>query len=161
MKNKYTIVDGVAYVSDAKGNQFMVDADDIDRIKICSWYRENRKGYFLGTISGKHVRLHRFLLGEPDGLVDHINRNKSDNRKQNLRVCTVTESNWNRGVQKSNKIGIKGVALCSSRHGAKRYRAQINVDGKRIRLGWFDNVEEAQAVYEEAAKKYFGEFAPT
>lgn len=160
MKNSYYIKNNVAYVLDSKGNTFIVDADDLERIKICTWCKDNAKGYVMGTIKRKRVPLHRFLLGYPDGIVDHINRNTCDNRRKNLRVCNITESNWNRGVQRSNRVGIKGVALCLSRDRKKKYRAQINVNGKRIRLGWFMTAEEAAIAYKEAERKYYGEFAP-
>lgn len=160
MKNKYNIVGDVAYLYDSKGNCFQVDAEDLDRVKKSTWWKDESRGYIKGTISGKRVSLHRYLLDYPDGIVDHINRDRCDNRKDNLRVCTMSESNMNRGVQKSNKTGIKGVAYCPSRDRVSKYRAQINVDGKRIRLGWFETAEEAQAAYKEAEDFYFGEFAP-
>lgn len=160
MRNTYHIVDDVAYITDSKGNRFMVDAEDIDRIKVCTWFKDESRGYIKGTIKRKHIYLHRFILGLPDGIVDHINRDKTDNRKCNLRVCTISESNMNRGVQKSNKTGYKGVAHCKSRKKSANYRAQINVNGERIRLGWFRTADEAKIAYDEAARKFFGEYAP-
>lgn len=160
MKNTYTISGDVATVRDSKGNEFLIDTEDLERIKVCTWCKDNTKGYVKGTVEGKKVTLHRYLLGFPQGIVDHINRNKDDNRKCNLRICTMSESNRNRGVQRSNKIGIKGVAFCQQRDRQSKYKAQINVDGRRIFLGWHRTKDEAKKIYDEAAKKYFGEFAP-
>lgn len=160
MKNNYYIEGNAAYLTDSKGNQFVVDADDIERIKICTWYKDESRGYIKGTLKGKNISLHRFLLGYPNGIVDHINRDKNDNRKDNLRVCSITESNWNRGAQRTNRSGIKGVSFCPSRDRKRKYKAQINVEGKRIQLGWFMTADEAQTAYKEAEQKYYGEFAP-
>lgn len=161
MKNNYTIVGDTAYLLDSKGNRFMVDAEDVETISVCTWYKDESRGYIKGTINGKKVTLHRYLMDNPNGIVDHINRDKSDNRRRNLRVCTQSESNMNRGVQRSNKIGIKGVAFCPSRERPSKYRAQININGERIRLGWFATAGEAEAAYKDAERKFFGEYAPT
>lgn len=160
MKNTFRISGNVAILQDSKGNEILVDVEDLERIKVCTWCKDRSNGYVKGTVAGRKVSIHRYLLGFPEGIVDHINRNKNDNRKCNLRICTMSESNMNRGVQRSNKIGIKGVALCQQRDRRSKYKAQINVDGRRIFLGWHRTQEEAKKVYDAAAKKYFGEFAP-
>lgn len=160
MKNYYTVVGDVALLIDSKGNQFQIDAEDLERVKVCTWFNDDHRGYIKGTIKGKSVSLHRYLLNYPDGIVDHINRDKHDNRKSNLRVCTMSQSNMNRGVEKNNRTGLKGVAFCPSRDRAKKYRAQITINGQRKRLGWYMTAEEAHEAYKKAEEKYFGEFAP-
>ena len=91
-----------------KGESFMIDADDYDRVKNVCWYMKH--GYVLGCINGKEVNLHRFLTECPkDAIVDHINQNKADNRKRNLRIVNHRQNNMNKPMQKNNTSGFVGV----------------------------------------------------
>lgn len=91
--------------------------------------------------------------------VDHINRELLDNRKSNLRLCTRTENNHNMKLSKRNKSGAKGVYVQSK----KFLRVSIMVNRKNIYLGTFPNTPEgfveAKTAYNNAAIKYYGEFA--
>ncbi|KKM22038.1 hypothetical protein LCGC14_1629400 [marine sediment metagenome] len=87
--------------------------------------------------------------------IDHINGNSLNNRFLNLRMCTSSQNSANRGPQKNNKLGIKGVY----RTPRGRYRAQIGKDGQVIKLGHYNTSKSAALAYRKAAKKYFGEFA--
>jgi hypothetical protein len=86
--------------------------------------------------------------------VDHINRNGLDNRRENLRLATRSQNMANKTVYLTNKLGVKGVYLRNN-----RYRAQIQVEGRKIMLGTFDTLDEAREAYKQAAVKHFGEFA--
>ena len=95
------------------------------------------------------------MKGEiPDMAIDHINGNNLDNRFSNLRLATHGQNLMNRGPQKNNKLGIKGVYQRGN-----KYRSHICKKGKRQALGSFDTPEEASAAYKRAAKEQFGEFA--
>lgn len=91
--------------------------------------------------------------------VDHINGNRLDNRKSNLRLCTRTENNHNMKLSSRNKSGAKGVYVQSK----NRLRVSIMVNGKNIYIGTFPNTEaglkQAKTAYNNAAIKYYGEFA--
>ena len=118
-------------------------------------------GYRVIKINGKQYRssrlAHLYMTGEwPEKEMDHINRIKDDDRWENLRPATRTEQVINRGMQKNNTSGHKGVSWDKRK---KKWKAQIKVDKKQIHLGLFDNLEEAVAVRKEAELKYFGEFA--
>ena len=89
-------------------------------------------------------------------VVDHINGNGLDNRRSNLRVCTRSENGMNRGKNKNNKSGYKGVAWHEK---AKLWRATLGLKGKIIHLGDFADKSEAYRAYVEACKKYHKEFA--
>lgn len=106
---------------------------------------------------GKYSRkyLHRYLLPGFEQ-VDHINGNRLDNRLENLRGCSNEENNRNKGPNKKNSSGYKGVYLDKKYN---NWRAQITVNYKCKDLGGYDTPEEAALVYNEAALKYHGEFA--
>ncbi len=112
-----------------------------------SYTRSSRRAEIL--IDGKNVRLHRYLMSAPKGMiVDHINGNQFDNRRANLRMCAQQQNNWNRN-------SAKGVV----RLPYGKWMAQICRDYKRRYLGVFDTEEEAVAARRKAEKELFGEFA--
>jgi len=112
-------------------------------------------------IDGKFYLLHRlaflYMTGAmPEDEVDHINRDPSDNRWENLRPATRAENCHNIGVPSHNTSGLKGASFDKARN---LWQAGIKVNGRRIALGRYETAEEAHAAYVKAAEKYFGEFA--
>lgn len=156
--NTYIVNGDVLEVVTAKGDSFICDAEDKERVERHSWCKNKSGGYFVANMNGKVVRLSRFILGVDDKeiVVDHINGNISDNRKANLRRCTQKENARNCKRQYS-KSGITGVR--KTKYG--KYSARIVVDRKEIYLGTYKSKEEAEHARKEAEVKYFGEFAPT
>mgnify|MGYP003544058816 CR=1 FL=1 len=119
--------------------------------------------YLSVGIKGKRYQAHRLAwahyFGEwPSGEVDHINRDKLDNRIVNLRVASRAQNGANCSLSKSNTSGAKGVTWVR-REG--KWQAQIMVGRKHRHLGYFDSVATAAAAYNDAAIKAFGEFAST
>ena len=98
-----------------------------------------------------------YIHGEPVPLeIDHIDRDKSNNRINNLRSATRSQNKANEGSRKNNKLGVKGV--CLDNHG--KYRTTIKVNGKANFLGRFDTLEKAAEAYRTAAiSSLAGEFA--
>lgn len=108
------------------------------------------KGYAVINTKGKTIKLHRYIMDAPEGIqVDHINGNKLDNRKENLRLVD------NQGNQAN--IKAKGASFDKSRN---KWVALIMLDGKSKFLGRFDTEEEAQQAYRKAHSETFGEFSP-
>lgn len=103
-------------------------------------------------------RLHRLVMGitDPMVLIDHKNGNGLDNRKSNLRRCSVAENNRNCIKEPGKTSSFKGVSWKSSR---KKWQAQIKVNGIVKYLGLFDNERNGAIAYNEAAQKYHGDFA--
>jgi hypothetical protein len=99
-------------------------------------------------------KLERDLL--PTEGVDHIDGDGLNNRRDNLRVATHAQNLRNRGKNKNNKSGYKGVYWHKA---TKKWKAQIKVNGKEKYLGLFDNPEDAHKAYCEAAKELHGKFA--
>lgn len=134
----------------------LLDDEDYDSVACYPWYL-NYHGYIAGKVNGGCVYLHRFLMGEPSGkVIDHINGNKQDNRRCNLRICTVKENVRNARRPKNNTSGYTGVTY---RKHKDRYLANIMVDRKQIHLGYYKTPEEAIAARKAGEQKYFGEFA--
>jgi hypothetical protein len=131
-----------------RGYVALVDDEGAERVlqhKWCVHFNGDRR-----YAKNQHGTMHRFLTGWP--LVDHINGNGLDNRRENLRRATVQENNRNRRPRNQ----YKGVTL-ERRTG--RWFARIAIDGHRIHLGTFDTPEAAAAAYDTAAREHFGEFA--
>lgn len=136
----------------------LISPEDKEILSAHKWHQAST-GYIRRwdrtSVPARLIGLHREIMGDPEGMVvDHINGDPSDNRRENLRVCSQEENLRNRACAKHNKLGIKGVFVHRG-----RYRAQISVNGLRIHLGDFDTPELAQAAYVSAANKHHGEFA--
>ena len=105
---------------------------------------------------GRTYKVHRIIMNAPeDKVVDHINGNKLDNRKINLRLCTNRENLMGQKIPRDNKSGFKGVYWYKA---SKKWMAKIVVNYKTIYLGLFDKVEDAGMAYKNAAKLYFKEY---
>ncbi len=101
----------------------------------------------------------RLILKAKKGeIVDHINHDKLDNRRENLRICTPLQSAWNRRGHKDSKSGFAGVSYHTKNSLTKPWRARIFYK-REIYLGCYETKEEAAKAYNKAAKDYFGEFA--
>ena len=114
-------------------------------------------GYMQIRILNKKYMAHRlawlYCYGKfPQNIIDHINRNKSDNRIKNLREATYSENQQNTDKKSNNKSGYKGVAYEKV---AKKWRSQISVNGKRIHIGYFNTKEEAAEAYKTTSSKLF------
>lgn len=148
----------------SSGRQAIVDDGDYEWLLRTKW-SDDSQGYAIrckiNADSTKTTeKMHRLITGAKEGeIVDHINGIPWDNRRVNLRIVTNSQNGKNKGIYPTNKTGYKGVALNNSSKGSKKYTAQITVDYRKIHLGCFDNPVEAALVYDEAARKYHGEFA--
>ena len=135
-----------------------VDDETYDWLSQYTWCLTGR-GYAIAWVNVKNVLMHRLVMGEPKGKhIDHINRDVLDNRKSNLRLCTKSQNQHNRGKNKNNTTGYKGVTWNKARN---KYVAKIKKNGKTIYLGYYDTAIEAALAYDEAALRLHGEFART
>lgn len=121
-----------------------------------------RKTRIDGTYhTSSHLAWFHFYGIPPMGLLDHENRDKSDDRIENLREATHSQNSQNIGCRANSSTGLKGASRFNSPRNAKKFRSTITVDGKRIHLGQFDTAQEAHEAYCKAAKELHGEFART
>lgn len=143
-------------IEDSKGNCALVDYEDYKSLSCYKWTMMPN-GYFTTHINGKSVFLHRAVMKARKGYeVDHINHNKADCRRSNLRVCTRFENARNRPLQSNNSSGYKGVSWHKKN---EMWRARIKSHGKMIELGYYRSAQEAYQKYCEAAKEIHGEYA--
>lgn len=99
--------------------------------------------------------MHRIILGAKRGqYVDHIDHNRLNNTRSNLRLCTQSENQANRRLHKNSSTGYKGV----TRHGSYRH-ARLWVNGTCVHLGYHEDAYTASMVYDHAARRFYGEFA--
>lgn len=153
----YLLCDGItAEIVTKKGESVFMSSADVDVAIGRNWH-VGRNGYAACNKSGDRDGgyLHRMVLSICDErFVDHINGDRLDNRRENLRICTKTTNAQNKRMHRSNRLGMKGVFPQGN-----RYVAQICAGGKRRYLGCYETPEEAHEVYCLAADMLHGEFA--
>lgn len=146
-----------------KGLVAIVDDEDYEELSKYKW--QSVKGYAYRVLlvsDGKgrqRIGMHRQIMGldlSDERVVDHIDRNPINNKRSNLRICTEAENAMNRSMLSANKSGYKGV---SWEKNLKKWRAQIQVNGKNFALGVYSTPEEAHAAYCIKAVELHGEFA--
>lgn len=139
-----------------KGEEFYFDKDDYEKVKGYRWYIDEN-GYVAGWNGEEAIRMHQLIIDDECKCVDHKHGKQSrrDNRKYNLRPCTRSENSCNRDKDCRNTTGAKGVFRAKK----GRFYASIVKEGITYHLGVYDTIKEAADAYDEAAKKYHGEFA--
>lgn len=136
------------------GKVALIDDEDFEKLNEFNWYFR-KEGYAVSNT--KHL-MHRLVMNAPKGYqVDHINLNKLDNRKSNLRLANASTNKANDGLRANNTSGYKGVQCMRGRK--KPWMSRIKVNYKNIYLGYYYTPEEAARAYNEAAYIYFGEYA--
>lgn len=155
----------VKKISLTQGQVALVDNEDYDWLNQYKWYADKRRGNFYAIRSswknGKHypVYMHREILKLKRGdkrQGDHINHNILDNKRENLRICTNRQNGMNQKVHSNSTSQFKGVCWHKV---AKKWIANITIEGKTKHIGLFGLEENAALAYNKAAKKYFGNFA--
>lgn len=137
-----------------KDKIMLIDDEDFPTVDAWTWHINKGYAERIDWKTQKNISVHRLVMNAPKGKeVDHINGEKLDNRKVNLRICSPQENRQNSRLRKDNTTGFKGV-----RRNRKRFQAYIHYNGF-IHLGMFDSPKDAAVEYNKAAKKYFGRFA--
>lgn len=153
----------------SKGYEAIVDGDLFDWLSQWRWHAivggDTGKGggpYARRVVTVAGVRtvfhLHRVICCAPDGLlVDHVNGNTLDNRRENLRLATARQNTVN-SYRAPSSSGFRGVKTPAPGAG-RGFRAMMSVSGKMVTLGRADTAEAAARIYDEHAKARYGEFA--
>lgn len=141
----------------------LVSDEDFEDLNQFKWYTMKRRNtsyaYRYKMTNGKQMKIlmHIQIMQTPKRMeTDHRDLDGLNNQRSNLRICTPSENRMNRGRQKNNTSGYKGVFWCEP---AKKWRAQIAANRKTIHLGLFTDKQVAYKVYITACQKLHKEFA--
>lgn len=142
------------------GDYMILDDDDYKKFGHLK-FRKNTSGYADVWFQKKNTRAHILFIGKKTGYeIDHINNNRLDNRRANLRHVTRSQNRMNMRLYRNNKSGFKGVHhMKTYRNQNKGWRAHIQKDGNGINIGCFNSAIEAARAYNTKARELFGEFA--
>lgn len=149
----------------SKGKVAIVSQEDFEYLNQWKWslhsggYAVRRE--YLGIKDGKEVSryilMHREILKPNDNQeVDHINHNRLDNRRENLRLCDRSENLANNSIRKDNTSGVRGVYWFKP---YKKWKVSLTFRGKEYHIGYFTDKEAAIEAKKKAVVKIHGEFA--
>ena len=146
------------------GEWTILDQQDYYRYREFKWFIRGNgsklyvlRSFKIGPKKTKMISMHREIMNAPKGIVvDHKNGDSLDNRRTNLRLATQLQNCYNIKKRENTLSEFIGVYL---EKGRKKWRARIRHNRKLIQLGQFDSEIDAARAYDEAAKKYHGEFA--
>jgi hypothetical protein len=135
----------------------LISLSDIDLVKNRCWhisaggYVSSYDGYDKNTGNRFKIAMHNLILSHPDSLeIDHINGNRLDNRRENLRVVTHIQNKQNLTKKSKSKYGYYGVSFDKD---IKKWRASIYPENKHITIGYFESPEEAALAYNKKAEE--------
>lgn len=141
-----------------KSKHALVDDEDFLYLSQFKWCSSH--DYAVTRIvggNGEQMRMHRLVTKAREGdNVDHIDGNRSNNQKNNLRVCSHSENLYNSKRPIDNTSGYKGITWDKSRN---KFLVQLNAKKIHYNLGRFSKLEDAIVAYKEASEKYHGNFA--
>lgn len=149
----------------SQGKFALVDDADFDFLSQWKWY-VNYDGYAVrselfykvdGKKSSKTIRMHRVILNTPvDLLTDHIDMNRLNNQRSNIRVATRAQNSMNVRSHKGSTSKFKGVDWSKK---AKKWRAQLGIGKTKKFLGYFVTEDDAARAYNAEIKIHHGDFA--
>lgn len=155
--NSYFEKEGIGYFKITKGMTCKIDPEDFDKVKNHSWCAvKGKKTFYAQSRISKNELcfIHNIIMDAK--IIDHINGDGLDNRKSNLRKCTITQNNRNRGPSKRGTSSYKGVCWSTAKN---KWRANIMINKKQTHLGYFETEKEAAKSYDEKAKEIYKEYA--
>lgn len=138
----------------------LVDDGDYERVARYRWRAHCHHGnwYAVRSLGRLTIRMHRFILelNNPKVQVDHKNGDGLDNTRENIRIATVAQNQYNQKRRKDNPSGYKGV---NRQQRSDKWRARIKVSGRMVQLGVFVTPEEAARAYDQRASELWGDYA--
>lgn len=161
MKNAYEVRGDhvVIFLNTKKGIiEALIDIEDLEKMHqyknswYSSWHKHTNSYYVLGQIGNRKISLHRYVMGEPEGMfIDHINHDTLDNRKTNLRAVSRRVNGLNRkGAPKHSNSGIRGVQWSSEKEG---WVVRIGTLEGRKYLGFSKDLDEAASILRDYQTK--------
>lgn len=160
-RGKADMADYEVLIARRKGVEYevKVDAEDYAWAKEIRWYISTNGYVVVATSRSGREYLHRLIMRPgPDQHVDHVSRDKLDNRRINLRLCDRRGNMRNRAGNKDSTSRYKGVCWHIA---AQKWHAQIGLEGRHLNLGLYETEIQAALIYDQVARFLFGEFAYT
>jgi hypothetical protein len=138
----------------ASGHEVMIDDEDYENLIEFVWYFHKSDGYVYKNIekkrASKRISMHKFLMNPAEGMdIDHVDRNKLNNQKSNLRIVEHKINARNRKIPCNNKTGFMGVWKQDN-----KYVAEIRKDNIKYYLGIYCTALEAALAYDKKAKEF-------
>ena len=150
------------YIPLTQGQHAMVDAQDYERVSRCKWClsRTGNQLYAQRRCRGKTIRMHQFIMNPPKGMVvDHIDGNGLNNRRDNLRICTPQQNAWNHKRRKEPDASSQYIGVHRYKDRLDKWYVKIQCAGAGTYLGPFDSEIEAARARDRLAIQLFGEYA--
>lgn len=160
-QNEYEITDEGVWIytfnrQQEPSGKFLIDLEDLDTVIVKKW-RCWKGSYYTGN--SNPITIHQFLLNaSSDMVIDHINGNRADNRKSNLRICSQQQNLCNVAIKSNNKSGIAGVCWDKKRN---KWVAEIRFNYIKCFLGRYSDFADAVYVRYYAEQKVFKEYRST
>lgn len=140
----------------------LVDPQDYERVSRYKWClsRVGKQLYAYRKHHGRTIRMHQFIMNPPKGMVvDHVNGNGLDNRRENLRICTKLENAWNKRRRKPEGAKSEFIGVYPCRRPPGKWCIKVQCDGEVTNLSPFDTAEEAARARDRKALELHGEYA--
>jgi hypothetical protein len=151
----YQIFDEYVIGTTFNGDTFSISIQDYELIKHCNWFTD-KDGYFVTSVNNVRTSMtHMILNPSKSEVIDHIDHDVSNNRRENLRVCSLSENAMNRATPSHNTSGKKGVSFNKKE---EKWCAYIGSGGRQINLGLFNSFEEAVIKRKIAEDEYHGDY---
>jgi len=120
-------------------NTFIISEEDVEKVNKYEWRKDKQTGYWYAYADGKKLYLHRYITNNTTkNPTDHIDKNKDNNTRENLRICTYKENARNKSFRSNSQTGYTNIF----KHG-KQYIIQARINGKTKTLDSFDTLEDA------------------
>jgi hypothetical protein len=145
-----------------QGKIAIVDRQDYERVSRYKWClsRVGHQLYAHRRQYGKTIRLHQFIMNPPKGkVVDHANGNGLDNRRENLRICTMLENAWNKRRRKPPGAHSRFIGVYPCQRPPGKWCVKVQCKGKVTNLGSFDDEVESARARDRKAVELFGDYA--
>lgn len=147
--------EGCCFAFAGNGTKFRFDQCDAELVASRGWHLSKR-GYIAGKENRRERPLHKLMIGVDSGFdIDHVNRDKTDCRRENLRVCSHHENCFNQMRRTNNTSGFIGVSYARN---IGKYESYVHHCGRKYGLGYYESPAEAALVRDAAAEHFFGEF---
>ena len=153
----YRVEGDVAIFTTRNNEEFFTDVEDAERVSVFTWEIDSPRDYVVSKIKDKRVYLHHFIIPNRTlEMIDHIDRNKRNNTKANLREATRSNNMHNAIFNPGAHSKYKGVTLCKRNN---KWYARISCHPHTYHLGYYEKEIDAAKAYNDAAIELCGEFA--